>query len=670
MSKIHIEEGFGNVIESYEDISRHHQDRGRESGRDYAIVAGEEEEVRRLDDGRVFVKKDLALVREDTDSDQGVPVPSPATGYVSYLNDSTNTVIVYDRPYVEGEPEPKRLAMILHMDPNQNVFQEGQRVEYGQPIGVQSDFGSPGATHLHVEAENEQLMRYVADINRGALTTEGSTREVSPQSTQTQALPTASTDTTPRTDAETTRQASSSSDFAAQLASPDLADTPIYRAIGLAEGTIAEDGSHTPGYYGHGDPGNGQLNRGFGSYQVFQHELGDALTPEQADRVQADRLLNEAWPRIEQGLDASGFPPGPQRDLVAANALDLWNQAPAAFDGANGFVNPERLGDLRERLNAGADPAEAIRDARVASYYDDNGLLQAGGFRNDLAALTADQERRASAVAHGLELTQDQRFEAPQTGAPAANASEATRLLREGDSGQDVRGLQERLNAQGVQPPLAEDGAFGSQTERAVMQFQAQHGLEVDGIVGPQTRAALNPVQATAAVPQLNAAAGELAQSAQSVMTVPPSLSGAANGVGRDSAATPSPAQNASPFSPDAQSLPNPLFQQTLDALERSPNVLVPAGRTPEDLALAISYRAEQMGLRSVASVFPQQNGHGLFVVDRIEPSDPAAKRMLIDPNAIVSEDPGRRSDKPINDDALAASKIDHDIERRTMKMA
>jgi peptidoglycan hydrolase-like protein with peptidoglycan-binding domain len=35
------------------------------------------------------------------------------------------------------------------------------------------------------------------------------------------------------------------------------------------------------------------------------------------------------------------------------------------------------------------------------------------------------------------------------------------------------------------------DGVFGTRTEEAIKQFQAQKGLKADGIVGPATRAAL-----------------------------------------------------------------------------------------------------------------------------------------------------------------------------------
>lgn len=61
-----------------------------------------------------------------------------------------------------------------------------------------------------------------------------------------------------------------------------------------------------------------------------------------------------------------------------------------------------------------------------------------------------------------------------------------------GDSGQAVLDLQRGLNR--VFPkypttPVAEDGDFGPLTEAAVKEFQERAGLDVDGIVGPLTRA-------------------------------------------------------------------------------------------------------------------------------------------------------------------------------------
>jgi Putative peptidoglycan-binding domain-containing protein len=58
-----------------------------------------------------------------------------------------------------------------------------------------------------------------------------------------------------------------------------------------------------------------------------------------------------------------------------------------------------------------------------------------------------------------------------------------------GDRGQQVKRLQEALNAQGE--TLVTDGIFGASTHAAVISFQARHGLTPDGIVGSRTRAAL-----------------------------------------------------------------------------------------------------------------------------------------------------------------------------------
>ena len=55
--------------------------------------------------------------------------------------------------------------------------------------------------------------------------------------------------------------------------------------------------------------------------------------------------------------------------------------------------------------------------------------------------------------------------------------------------GDDTKEIQQALVQHGYD--LKIDGIFGMNTERAVKQFQSQHGLKVDGIVGPVTRSAL-----------------------------------------------------------------------------------------------------------------------------------------------------------------------------------
>lgn len=66
--------------------------------------------------------------------------------------------------------------------------------------------------------------------------------------------------------------------------------------------------------------------------------------------------------------------------------------------------------------------------------------------------------------------------------------------LRIGDTGDDVIYLQTLLSSAGE--PLKADGKFGTATDRAVRAFQATNGLTVDGVVGPNTWAALESAAA------------------------------------------------------------------------------------------------------------------------------------------------------------------------------
>jgi putative chitinase len=71
-------------------------------------------------------------------------------------------------------------------------------------------------------------------------------------------------------------------------------------------------------------------------------------------------------------------------------------------------------------------------------------------------------------------------------------------VLRRGARGDTVELLQRLLAARGF-PELKADGDFGPATEAAVRQFQSAHKLEVDGVVGPNTWAALEKAPPTKA---------------------------------------------------------------------------------------------------------------------------------------------------------------------------
>src|SRR3954453_475181 len=60
--------------------------------------------------------------------------------------------------------------------------------------------------------------------------------------------------------------------------------------------------------------------------------------------------------------------------------------------------------------------------------------------------------------------------------------------------GDDVLEVQRRLDELGYSPGEL-DGTFGVAAESAVRAFQADHGLEVDGVAGPMTLAALETAE-------------------------------------------------------------------------------------------------------------------------------------------------------------------------------
>lgn len=66
------------------------------------------------------------------------------------------------------------------------------------------------------------------------------------------------------------------------------------------------------------------------------------------------------------------------------------------------------------------------------------------------------------------------------------------RTLRRGDTGADVKELQQDLLILGYKlPKYGADADYGSETEAAVRAFQGDYGLEVDGIIGPKSYKAL-----------------------------------------------------------------------------------------------------------------------------------------------------------------------------------
>ena len=74
---------------------------------------------------------------------------------------------------------------------------------------------------------------------------------------------------------------------------------------------------------------------------------------------------------------------------------------------------------------------------------------------------------------------------------PYGKPSEATKTVKKGQNGQQVKAVQYALNKLGYgnSGTQSVDGKFGSNTEKAVKSFQGAMGISKDGKVGPKTRA-------------------------------------------------------------------------------------------------------------------------------------------------------------------------------------
>lgn len=64
-------------------------------------------------------------------------------------------------------------------------------------------------------------------------------------------------------------------------------------------------------------------------------------------------------------------------------------------------------------------------------------------------------------------------------------------ILKKGDKGNQVKGLQMSLPSWTSSTPIVADGIFGNATENAVKKFQTELNFSVDGIVGELTASAL-----------------------------------------------------------------------------------------------------------------------------------------------------------------------------------
>ncbi|WP_313341951.1 peptidoglycan-binding domain-containing protein [Stenotrophomonas sp.] len=187
--RIRVVEPFGNGTsnrtiahgtsgeDAFREMKIHHPNANREAvrtgnaalaDRHSEMVEGELETVRNRDDrnGIPLVHKDLILTNPR--GDREIMIPAPVAGYAEVRSDAWNSIGIYSKP--AGHPDRELVGQVLHGARGTTPYKTGDYVEYGAPLIRQSDAGTPGAVHAHIELEPEQYRKYLGDMLNDRLT--------------------------------------------------------------------------------------------------------------------------------------------------------------------------------------------------------------------------------------------------------------------------------------------------------------------------------------------------------------------------------------------------------------------------------------------------------------------------------------------------------------------
>lgn len=176
---------------AYREMKIHHPNANRAAVRDgdaskadrpSQIVEGELETVRTRGDknGIPLVHKDLIMT--DERAGRSVMIPNPVAGYVQVNADKWNSISIWSHP--PGDPQRELVGQVLHGARGTTPYKTGDFVEYGAPLIRQSDAGTPGAVHAHIELEPDQFRRYLGDVLNDRITLGGTVHAQGPQAAQ------------------------------------------------------------------------------------------------------------------------------------------------------------------------------------------------------------------------------------------------------------------------------------------------------------------------------------------------------------------------------------------------------------------------------------------------------------------------------------------------------
>jgi hypothetical protein len=202
---------------------------------------------------------------------------------------------------------------------------------------------------------------------------------------------------------------------------------------------------------------NSQLKR------VFKVATGrsPSLTPEGKFKI-VNKIVNRPY---YKGRIPGGDPRNPLGNRwLGLNARGTWGTT-YAIHGNN---NPSSIGKY-------------VSSGCIRMYDDEvEWLFNRVKINTPVIITTSRKSFDSIAAANGFKV-------APHHGTPVVANGE---ILKKGSRGNAVRELQRKLTSLGYDTKGV-DGIFGANTEQAVRQFQKDHRLTADGIVGPATKKAL-----------------------------------------------------------------------------------------------------------------------------------------------------------------------------------
>lgn len=660
-------------VTSFEELAIHHPKSNANAVRagnpnsvdsEAAFVNGELEAVRTRN-GNVLVKKDIIF--QDQSGSRNVSIPAPVSGYIDYLSDPTKAVRIFDKP--ESDPSRKLIAQVLHMDPRSFNLREGSFVQYGQALGIQSDTGSPGAIHGHIEVSAEQFRKYIQDLNNGVITQEtypaigsvqtaAATVQARPlddgtlrhgeRGPEIVALQTRLNTLGFKDDrgnalvadgdfGNNTKQAVAAFQRARHLDDDGVVgkDTfaalrqpaPIVQPIQTPTGTGTTALSNL---IGSGEGGYNSYNRGVAGDSRTPINLSDMTIAEivrrqDLPRNDPDRLFAVGKFQIIPGtmeetvrnlrLDTSQkFTPALQERMFADYLID--EKRPAVKAYITGQSNGQ-AGHDRAQLALAQEFASVASPRTGRSYYDGD----SGGNHSSITTTQVETALNKMRAQYQTNINNGLSPEAAyralngqgQDQAPAAvqiSGALSDGVLRKGEHGPEIAVLQTQLNALGFKDAqgraLVPDGDFGERTKQAVEAFQRSRHLDDDGVVGKDTLAALKKTEAAAVV-------------------IPASQQVAP--VRNDQAPLLS-----HPNHPD-----HSLYQQALTGIEKLPANTFRNEQERQNAAATVALEAKVSGLSRVDTVALSTNGSGLFAVQGAM-SDPAHHRVYVDKNQAAAQ--------------------------------